>query len=150
MLSHSMRKMVSQPISLCFSPPRRLSLLRVSWQSHWAPWELCWSCRCQSGWAQQVSDRLIIHSLIVRRQHGGTARPLLWLFCASTPLSLPRQLPPRLLASTRARYVRLFIPPALAFFLFISRLSSLTPWWVTKSSLCLLVSFGGVLYHRWS
>ncbi len=50
--------------------------------------------------------RLIIHSPPLQIQHGGTVGPPLWLFCASTFLSIPCQLPPRLLASTRASYVR--------------------------------------------
>lgn len=49
---------------------------------------------------------LIIHSPTLQIQHGGTVGPPLWLFCASTFLSIPCQLPPRLLASTRASYVR--------------------------------------------
>ena len=52
------------------------------------------------------SRRLMIHFPILQIQHGGTAGPPLWLFCTPTFLSLPRQLPPRLLASTQAGYVR--------------------------------------------
>ena len=64
----------------------------------------------------------MIHFPILQIQHGGTAGPPLWLFCAPTFLSLPCQLPPRLLASTQAGYVRpvyttsssclfIFLPP---------------------------------------
>lgn len=88
--------------------------------------------------------QLMVCSPILQIQRGGTAWPPFWLYCASTFLSIPCQLPPQLLASTRAGYVRLVYTTS-PLFLFI-RLTLLQPHTLVSDK-AISVLIGGLEWH---